>query len=356
MQTYKVVSHDIPLGHRWEHHARRIVFDISAWVESFGPGTVQLLHQRQGDEYPYPVTVTRTDADGETVNDTTGTLVRWDVTNTDTAQVCRYGKAELRYYRGTQISPEFLAKSDIYRTTVENALGGALATPPEESPDWLATLLDAANSIDDQVSGAVSAAQGYAESAEQSAADAASAAENAGQYAAAAENAAQDAATAAADAERFAASTESTAAAALPTIYQRSFHLDNGLPERLDGIQYIANDGATVGVQATVPLIVTTTASGNAETGWTNLSDATVMVGFENDGEFTPYDYVQTLDSGNHILNVQAFFTVSGSSPHTFRLALMIDGGYADILPGTVVSLSGVDSSADEIIEEPPII
>ena len=93
MQTYKVVSHDIPLGHRWEHYARRIEFDISAWVDAFGAGTVQLLHQRQGDEYPYPVTVTRTDADGETVNNTTGTLVRWDVTNTDTAQVCRYGKA-----------------------------------------------------------------------------------------------------------------------------------------------------------------------------------------------------------------------------------------------------------------------
>ena len=35
MQTYKVVSHDIPLGHRWEHYARRIVFDISQWVKDF---------------------------------------------------------------------------------------------------------------------------------------------------------------------------------------------------------------------------------------------------------------------------------------------------------------------------------
>lgn len=367
LQTYKVVSHDIPLGHRWEHYARRIEFDISAWVDAFGPGTVQLLHQRQGDEYPYPVTVTRTDADGETVNNTTGTLVRWDVTNTDTAQVCRYGKAELRYYRGTQVAPEFLAKSDLYRTTVENALGGALATPPEESPGWLETILDAANRVND-VDDSLDTARGYAESAAQSATNAATESGYAQTFAQEAQGYAEAAA-------QYAASTESTAA--LPAIYRRGYYLWNGIT-RLDGIQYIANDGATVGVQATVPLSVTTTATGNPATGWTNLSDATITAWFENDGVIVSDNYAQTLDSGNHILNLQTFFTVYNESAptgdstknvksqpgavllaanveneddeepyHTLVLAFAIIGGEANIPAGTIISLSGAVSFTD---------
>ncbi|MBQ6986892.1 MAG: collagen-like protein, partial [Oscillibacter sp.] len=284
MQTYKVVSHDIPLGHRWEHYARRIEFDISAWVETFGAGTVQLLHQRQGDEYPYPVTVTRTDADGETANNTTGTLVRWDVTNTDTAQVCRYGKAELRYYRGTQVAPEFLAKSDLYRTTVENALGGALATPPEESPDWLATLLASAGGVDDQVD----AARGYANDAAQSATDAATAATNAQSYATNAQYSAVNAqilsgnayasAQAAAHHKNVVAdmgvSAQSLPASSEATVQKQYIPESIDFPEQLSlafGIPRGA-DGVSV---TDVSQTVTSSASGGVNTITVTLSDGT---------------------------------------------------------------------------------
>ena len=161
MREYTVgPGEDIQLGHRWEHHARRIVFDISEWVKDFGAGTVQLLNQRQSDASPYPVAVTRTDADGVTVNNMAGVLVLWDVTNVDTN--CQSSRAELRYYRGTEAAPEFLVKSDIHRATVEDALGAAVADAPDEGADWLATLLDASQYLDsldlDGLSGQVSAA------------------------------------------------------------------------------------------------------------------------------------------------------------------------------------------------------
>lgn len=147
MREYRVgPGEDIRLGHRWEHYARRIVFDISEWVKDFGAGTVQLLNQRQSDASPYPVAVTRTDADGVTVNNTAGVLVLWDVTSVDTN--CQSSRAELRYYRGTEAAPEFLVKSDIHRATVEDALGAALADAPQEAPNLLDTILEASRRLD----------------------------------------------------------------------------------------------------------------------------------------------------------------------------------------------------------------
>ena len=119
----------LPLGHQGEDHARQIVFDISGWEDAFGEGTVRLLHQRQGDPLPYPVTIRRE-----------GNRVLWDVDAADTDQICRYGHAELRYYAG-----DALVKSDLYLTSVAPALG-----PPSPSPaqtagsDWIQELLDAA--------------------------------------------------------------------------------------------------------------------------------------------------------------------------------------------------------------------
>lgn len=363
MQTYHAVPGEpLPLGRLWEHHARRIVFDISAWVETFGAGVVQLLHQRQGDAVPYPVTVKRTDADGVTDNNTTGTLVFWDVTNVDTGQLCRYGKAELRYYRGSEASPEFLAKSDVYKTVVENALGAARAEPPEEGPNWLDTLLDAANRVDN-IDDQLSVARGYADAAAQSVADAGTYAANAAQSAQAAAGAAQDADASAqealqavADARRFAEGSRSTSA--LPALYNRSFSLTGSGIRQLDAIPYLASDGAAVGAQAMIPLSVVTTATGDAATGWETLSDATVTAWFLNDNWRVSPDYVYTLDSGNHVLNVQTFFTASGEGPHTLVLAFTISGGNATIPVGTVVSLSGAESFADGnswlMIQEPP--
>lgn len=157
------------LGHRYEHNATVIEFDISAWIEEFGAGTVRLLCQRPGDAAPYPVTVVRTDRDGA-LNAASGVLVLWYVSRTDTAQKSKYGKAELRYYSGTEGAEEFLVKSELYKTVVLDALGASLAEAPEEEREWLATLLEAVESIDTNISAAQTAANN-AQSAASDAAD-----------------------------------------------------------------------------------------------------------------------------------------------------------------------------------------
>ncbi len=105
----------IELGHQGESMARRVVFDIRRWEQEYSPaGTVELLHQRQNDSIPYPVAVTRENG-----------FIFWDVTNADTDQICRYGKAELRYSIDDK-----LIKSDIYQTSVTAALGPPSAKAP----------------------------------------------------------------------------------------------------------------------------------------------------------------------------------------------------------------------------------
>ena len=115
MNVYRVKTGSIlPLGKQGENLARKIQFDVSRWISTFGPGTVQLLHQRSGDEAPYPVAVYRE-----------GNFAVWTVTDADTAAPGT-GHAELQYYVG-----DALAKSETWMTKVFPALGDAGETPPE---------------------------------------------------------------------------------------------------------------------------------------------------------------------------------------------------------------------------------
>lgn len=114
----------LPLGKQGENMARKIQFDISRWIGTFGPGTVQLLHQRSGDEAPYPLAV-----------DQAGNLAVWTVTNADTA-AAGTGRAELQYYVG-----DALAKSETWMTKVLPALGPASETPPEAQQGWVDQVL-----------------------------------------------------------------------------------------------------------------------------------------------------------------------------------------------------------------------
>lgn len=107
------------LGHQGEKLALRVVFDIKPWQEAYGFGTAHLLHQRNGDQEPYPVA---------TVQE--GSEVRWDVSDGDTA-VDGYGKYELRFYEG-----ETLVKSCVGETYVRKALQYG-AEPPEPVQLWL---------------------------------------------------------------------------------------------------------------------------------------------------------------------------------------------------------------------------
>lgn len=126
MQDVKVNNSGgiILLGKQGENLARKIQFDISRWISTFGPGTVQLLHQRSGDEAPYPVAVEQD-----------GNLAVWTVTNADTAAPGT-GHTELQYYVG-----DTLAKSETWMTKVLPALGDASETPPEAQQGWVDQVL-----------------------------------------------------------------------------------------------------------------------------------------------------------------------------------------------------------------------
>ena len=121
MNVYRVKTGSIlPLGKQGENLVRQIQFDLSRWTSNFGPGTVQLLHKRSGDETPYPVAVEQE-----------GNLAVWTVTNADTA-AAGTGRAELQYYVG-----DALAKSETWMTKVLAALGPAGETPPEAQQGWV---------------------------------------------------------------------------------------------------------------------------------------------------------------------------------------------------------------------------
>lgn len=127
MEVYRVKTGSIlPLGKQGENLVRQIQFDLSRWISNFGPGTVQLLHKRSGDETPYPVAVEQD-----------GNLAVWTVTNADTA-AAGTGRAELQYYVG-----DALAKSETWMTKVLAALGPAGETPPEAQHGWVDQVLQA---------------------------------------------------------------------------------------------------------------------------------------------------------------------------------------------------------------------
>ena len=127
MEVYRVKTGSIlPLGKQGENLVRQIQFDLSRWISNFGPGTVQLLHERKGDEAPYPVAVEQE-----------GNLAVWTVTSADTA-AAGTGRAELQYYVG-----DALAKSETWMTKVLPALGDASETPPEAQQGWVDQVLQA---------------------------------------------------------------------------------------------------------------------------------------------------------------------------------------------------------------------
>lgn len=114
----------LAIGRRGENDARRVVFDLSAWRRHYGEGTVQLLHQRAGDESPYPCTLT---VEGDTAY--------WLIQAADVAKA-GWGSVQLHYYVG-----DTLAKSAIWRTVTADALGDPSETPPEPQQGWVDKML-----------------------------------------------------------------------------------------------------------------------------------------------------------------------------------------------------------------------
>ena len=125
MITTAIHSEPIDLGRQGENLARTIEIDISAWRAEHGEGTVQLLHQRQGDSTPYPAAVEQV-----------GDVVRWAITSADTARV-GYGAAQLLFFAAGDV----LAKQCIYRTYVSPSLGQSAGEPPEAQQPWVERVL-----------------------------------------------------------------------------------------------------------------------------------------------------------------------------------------------------------------------
>ena len=115
---------ELDIGKRGENLAVCIVFDISEWKRTYGEGTVQLIHQRNGDKYPYPCVVKEE-----------GDSVRWEIGSADTG-VAGKGHAELQYWVGDTI-----VKSATFNTNVVKAMSAAGDIPPAPVKAWLDKLL-----------------------------------------------------------------------------------------------------------------------------------------------------------------------------------------------------------------------
>ena len=126
--TLVKTSSVITIGRQGESKVREIHFDITDWVNLYGDGTVQLLHKRQGDKTPYPVSVSADDM----------STVKWLVTGADTAY-SGSGRAEMRYY-----VDDMLKVSKTWETIVGQTLGaGSPADPPEAEQGWVDKVLQA---------------------------------------------------------------------------------------------------------------------------------------------------------------------------------------------------------------------
>jgi len=127
-QTVTCAQSTITLGRAGENQAQEILFDISGWEASFGPGSVSLLVRRPGDQEPYPVTLTVTDG-----------IASWVVSNLDTASP-GFGQAELIY-----LVDDKVVASRVWQTFVANSLL-ASSTDPTADPwaEYVATVTRAA--------------------------------------------------------------------------------------------------------------------------------------------------------------------------------------------------------------------
>lgn len=133
---------EIHLGRVGENMAVCVVLDVTDWRQTYGDGSVQLLHKRNGDQYPYPCAI-----------EVDGGRVCWPVTAADVA-VAGKGWAELQYLVG-----EVCVKSETFATRVERALGNAGPTPPEPHEGWVRKVLQAGSVAETSAEEAVAAAE-----------------------------------------------------------------------------------------------------------------------------------------------------------------------------------------------------
>lgn len=122
----------LAIGRRGENEARRVSFDLAAWRRHYGEGTVQLLHQRAGDESPYPCALT---VEGDTAY--------WLIRAADVDKP-GWGNAQLHYYVG-----DTLAKSAIWPTVTADALSDPGEPPEDPARAWFAAIQEQIGNLDE---------------------------------------------------------------------------------------------------------------------------------------------------------------------------------------------------------------
>ncbi len=149
------------MGRQGENLACTIVFpQTAAWKNIYGEGAVMLWHQRAAEDTRYPCAVTVTEEG----------YLQWPITRTETefaTEPMSRGRVEVQYIVG-----DVVVKSEIYETTVAEALGGDETEAPEVGAGWMESI--------GQVAATAEASAKRAEEAAQRAEDAAKRAENAG--------------------------------------------------------------------------------------------------------------------------------------------------------------------------------
>ena len=132
MQTlfYEVDSDGvvIPIGRVGENEVTQVVFDVSSYIETYGSGTVELVHRRKRDSVGY-VCENVTLADG---------AVTWVVTSDDTGYLGQ-GKLQVRWY-----VDDALKKSAVFNT-MTGASVTSTGSAPQEVRDALELILDYVN-------------------------------------------------------------------------------------------------------------------------------------------------------------------------------------------------------------------
>lgn len=132
VDIYAHPGESLAIGRRGENDARRVVFDLAAWRGDYGDGTVQLLHQRAGDESPYPCALT---VEGDTAY--------WLIRAADVSKA-GWGSAQLHYYVG-----DTLAKSAIWRTVTADALSDPSEPPEDPARAWFTAIREQIGNLDE---------------------------------------------------------------------------------------------------------------------------------------------------------------------------------------------------------------
>jgi hypothetical protein len=119
-----IIQLPISIGHKAEKGVEAIEFDLTAWVETYGSGTLTVIMRRWGDAIPYPIALEIDENNKAT----------WTLSDTDTAKA-GIAYAQLNYIVGDTV----VKKSDIYTFRVMDSLTGD-GEPPEAYESWLEQL------------------------------------------------------------------------------------------------------------------------------------------------------------------------------------------------------------------------